>query len=768
MHLSIHASTETFVTTRMHACGIEGKTGLAEEVGKRNDSNMAAELVLAMAGAGEVRAHHGAVQTDHAQLGRSLKLGAQGNSKKSTSIAEPKGECIMKQRNEFGFKKLTPTIVEILDVCHGDENNENEFSRALGEQARSEPTLREVIGELELIKNILLKTNLMPRLERRQKWSEEEGANDSEISRPWERTTLADAAADSRSHVGGTVVRWLVDKGLGLSVVQRGKYSFTPADCEATTLAWWAQKLVMKIMADPSRGPGKFRAIDAWAERDFEAELAIQRMEETARQAAAAAAEANKRAEVSRDAAERVTLTTMTARLMRPPGLEPRRSVETATQTTTESTMQSTSDLSIEDLVRSDRGCLTAVFRAGPTSEVSEPSARIANPTNASLIGDALDLYIENGGEDREGVRKNLSGMKPLQVRQYCEKLRSRIADKRRVKDQKEMLWEHYRRGRLTRRREQFEQEYRKQMPDTFYHGSSGERFDKERERKLGEWTSELKKERDKADRGREARERQSMEHADRDSRRQYTDWRLKERLASMFLDRLDGQPSAKRTKESGEEDIHLASPCTMPNGHTSGVCDVTPRVGEGRSEENHISAKYQTDLEEENNVESTKEELTSIETPNRLLLFDTPVKLFTRVDETSVKHSVSSGGHQEFFMGDDERSEVYAVSTARVRNKVETFLKKYELDDAVREKFAALPPEGAEAVAGRELSKRVRNPSAYVSKVLREAAKAHETATHESANNCAGTDWYDPGEAEHDDGEAAWRDEAAGGDEHL
>ena len=39
MHSSIHASTETFVITRMHACGIEGKMGLAEEVGKRNDSN---------------------------------------------------------------------------------------------------------------------------------------------------------------------------------------------------------------------------------------------------------------------------------------------------------------------------------------------------------------------------------------------------------------------------------------------------------------------------------------------------------------------------------------------------------------------------------------------------------------------------------------------------------------------------------------------------------------------------------------------------------
>ena len=67
--------------------------------------------------------------------------------------------------------------------------------------------------------------------------------------------------------------------------------------------------------------------------------------------------------------------------------------------------------------------------------------------------------------------------------------------------------------------RDELGKEFLRHMPDSFYFGSSGERFNQERERKLLAWAADLGKMTRQAERMRQASEREWMSRADAQSR---------------------------------------------------------------------------------------------------------------------------------------------------------------------------------------------------------------------------------------------------------
>ena len=139
-------------------------------------------------------------------------------------------------------------------------------------------------------------------------------------SRTWDCIDIEEAAASGQV-VAGTIYRWIADKGFGFMRCTGGEAFVHVNAVRGGEAGVVGKRAVAKVVADASRGPGKFRATMVQTEADYEEELAVQRAAEAAAEAAGAAEEARRRAETSRDAAEGAVAASMIARLARPPGL---------------------------------------------------------------------------------------------------------------------------------------------------------------------------------------------------------------------------------------------------------------------------------------------------------------------------------------------------------------------------------------------------------------------------------------------------------------
>ena len=124
------------------------------------------------------------------------------------------------------------------------------------------------------------------------------------------------------------------------------------------------------------------------------------------------------------------------------------------------------------------------------------------------IVGQNAELQGEMPAETKTMLK--VTSTSGLQA--YCFKVRHRVVVNHHLEQQKEHLWHCYRNCRRSNARGECERELQRNMPDTFYYGSAGERYDKERDKKLREWLAQLTKESDRSDRTREAAEREKID----------------------------------------------------------------------------------------------------------------------------------------------------------------------------------------------------------------------------------------------------------------
>ena len=114
--------------------------------------------------------------------------------------------------------------------------------------------------------------------------------------------------------IRGKCLKWFAEKGYGFVQIETTNVFVYASSVKLAEVLQLNDDAVIKIMKDTSQKDERWKATEAWAPAEWQAEMALRaslRAAENAKQAAGQALEAN----------ERSLLSVQSARMMRPPGL---------------------------------------------------------------------------------------------------------------------------------------------------------------------------------------------------------------------------------------------------------------------------------------------------------------------------------------------------------------------------------------------------------------------------------------------------------------
>ena len=134
-------------------------------------------------------------------------------------------------------------------------------------------------------------------------------------------------AVEKGLHIGGRCHRWIQEKGFGFCLVG-GRTIFVHAGAIRFRAHLAVNgRVVLKVIHDPSRGDDCYKAIEAWLEKDFEAEAALVASQKAAQNAERAAKVAAETAAAAVKSSDHLATKVRTARVLGgtlhiPPGLD--------------------------------------------------------------------------------------------------------------------------------------------------------------------------------------------------------------------------------------------------------------------------------------------------------------------------------------------------------------------------------------------------------------------------------------------------------------